>query len=347
MKIALVHRRYSTNGGTERYLVGLVRWLLENGHTPVVLANEVCDDQREPGVRFVHLPVRRPTPFLKLPSLWMSARRALGAESWDAVMGFGRTGGHHLFRAGGGSHVTALRREHPLRRWVSPVDWLEIALDRRAVRGARICLANSKLGARGLLEDYAPRRVEVVYNGVDLGRFRPDLDNRASVRAHYNVQGPMAVFVGNGFHRKGLREAIEAMPSGWTLVVVGADAPWPGLPNVRFAGSQREPERVLQAADVLVLPTKYDPFANVCLEALACGVPVITTSWNGASEILPERWMVADDGAALRAAWQRVDQGGIDSDLGAMCRLVAERYTPDQSYGRAFALLVEAAQEPE
>ena len=56
MKIALVHRRFTTNGGTERYIVGLTRWLVAAGHEPVVLCNEVRDDLRtEPGVRFVHM----------------------------------------------------------------------------------------------------------------------------------------------------------------------------------------------------------------------------------------------------------------------------------------------------
>lgn len=347
MKIALVHRRYTTNGGTERYLVGFARWLVQDGHTPVVLANEVREDLRdEPGVRFVHLPMRRPTPFLKLTSLWRSARRALDAESWDAVMGFGRTGGHHLFRAGGGSHMDALRRQHPLRRWISPADWLETAIDRRAVRDARICMANSQLGARGMRQDYGAERVEVVYNGVDLERFAPDPTRRDALRAERGVQGPLAVFVGNGFRRKGLDVAIAALPPGWTLWVIGNDPPWKVGPNVVFLGGQREPERFVQAADALVLPTRYDPFANVCLEAMACGVPVLTTSANGAAEVLPEPWMVADDAATLRAALLRIEPGGVRTALGAACRAVAEQHTRPRSYAAALALLIEAASLP-
>lgn len=343
MKIALVHRRFTTNGGTERYLVGFARWLVAAGHEPVVLCNEVRDDLRgEPGVRFVHLPMLRPTPFLKLTSLWRSANRALASESWDAVMGFGRTGGHQLFRAGGGSHVAALRREHPIRRWISPADWLEMAVDQRAVQTARICIANSELGARGLRQDYGAKRVEVVYNGVDLRRFTPDLSRRPAIREELGIQGPLALFVGNGFRRKGLDVAIAALPRGWTLGVIGNDPPRPDTPTVRFLGGQREPERFLQAADLLVLPTRYDPFANVCLEAMACGVPVVTTSWNGAAEVLPEPWMVADGVEPTRAAWERIEPGGVNTALGARCRAVAEGFTRERSYARALELLVEA-----
>lgn len=337
MKIALVHRRFTTNGGTERYLVGLARFLVRGGHEVHVLCNEVRDDLREePGVRFTHLPMLRPA---KLVTLWWSAGRAVRQGSWDVVMGFGRTPGHQLFRAGGGSHADALRRMHPVRRWISPEDWVETWMDRTAVDTARIVIANSKLGAAGMLRDYHPKRVEVVYNGVDNQRFVPDAQVRAAVRAELGASGPVAVFLGTGFARKGLDRAIAALPKGWTLWVVGGDRPWSAPETVRFLGSQRNPERFLQSADVLVLPTRYDPFANTCLEAMACGVPALTTSANGAAEVLPEPWLVCDDEASLREGYTRaLDTPG----LGARCRAIAESMTPEASYTRAFALLQEA-----
>lgn len=336
MKVALVHRRFTTNGGTERYLVGFARWLVAHGQEVTVLCNEVREDLRaEPGVRFVHLPMWRPARTL---SLWVAAGRALRGHAFDAVMGFGRTPGHHLFRAGGGSHVDYLRRMHPVKRGLDPGEWIESALDRAAVRQARICIANSRLGAEGLARDYGARRVEVVYNGVDLVRFRPDPQARAAVRAELGAEGPVALFLGNGFRRKGLDLAIAALPPGWTLWVVGHDPPWPAPPAVRFLGGHRDVERFLLAADLMVLPTRYDPFANACLEAMACGVPVLTSPANGAAEILPEPWMVCRDVAELRAAW-----GRVTPELGARCRVVAEGFPTDQSYARAWELLREAA----
>jgi UDP-glucose:(heptosyl)LPS alpha-1,3-glucosyltransferase len=285
----------------------------------------------------------RPTPFLKLTSLWWSARRALDAEAWDAVMGLGRTGGHQLYRAGGGSHLAALRATHPLRRWIDPADWLEIALDRRAVRSARICIANSELGARGLREDYGAERVQVVYNGVDGDRFCPDPQVRAAVRAELGATGPVALFLGNGFRRKGLDIAIEAVPAHWALWVAGGDAPHPAPPNVRFLGSQANPERLLQSADVMVLPTRYDPFANTCLEAMACGIPALTTPSNGAAELATEPWLVGGSVGSFRAMFRRLDDADLRAELGARSRAVAEAWTPDRSYRRAFSLLTEAA----
>ncbi|MDP2312128.1 MAG: glycosyltransferase family 4 protein [Pseudomonadota bacterium] len=339
MKIALVHRRFTTHGGTERYLVGFARWLVAEGHDVHVLCNEVRADLRAtPGVHFEHLPMLRPA---KLLSLWASASRALGRASYDAVMGFGRTPGHQLFRAGGGSHVDALRRMHPLRRWISPEDWVEMRMDRAAVRSARVCIANSALGARGLVEDYGATRVEVVYNGVDLQRFRPDPSVRAAVRGERAVQGPVALFLGTGFQRKGLDVAIAALPPGWTLWVAGKDRPWKAPACVRFLGPATDPERLLQAADVMILPTRYDPFANACLEALATGIPTLTTPSNGAAEVLPHPWMVAETVDAFRDGLLAAEAGGVA--LRDTCRATAERFTTHASYTRAFALLQEAS----
>lgn len=339
MRIALVHRRFTTHGGTERYLVGFARWLVAQGHEVHVLCNEIREDLRaEPGVCFEHLPMLRPA---KLLSLWASAARMLARRSYDVVMGFGRTPGHDLFRAGGGSHAEALRRLHPVRRWISLEDWVELAMDRAAVRSARICIANSELGARGLRRDYGATRVEIVYNGVDLQRFAPDPQARDAVRREHAARGPVALFLGTGFRRKGLDVAIAALPPGWTLWVAGKDRPWPAAANVRFLGPVRHPERLLQAADVMLLPTRYDPFANACLEALACGVPALTTPDNGAAEVLPHPWMVSTDAAGFRAGLERaLDTPGLD----ATCRGVAERFTPGASYGRAFSLLREVVQ---
>ncbi len=338
MRIALVHRRFTTNGGTERYLVGFARYLVTRGHDVSVLCNEVRDDLREePGLRFVHLPMFRPA---KLLSLWWSASRAITRGRYDAVMGFGRTGRHHLFRAGGGSHADYLRRALGWRRWLDPGHWIETAVDRAAVDAARIVIANSRLGAAGLLRDYQPARVEVVYNGVDAGRFRPDAAVRAAVREETGDDGKIAIFLGNGFVRKGLSMAIAALPADWTLWVVGGDPPPAAPARVKFLGAQRCPERFLQAADVMILPTTYDPFANACLEAMACGVPALTTPGNGAAEVLPEPWMCCDNAADFTRALLRAAQS---PGLGGRCRAVAESLSPEQSYTRALELLVEAS----
>lgn len=353
-RVALIHRNYTTSGGTERYLVGFSRWLVAQGHEVHVLCHAIRDDLRaEPGIRFHHLPMLRPGRALKVLSLQRSVQRALDRLSreipggFDAILGLGRHTGHHLMRAGGGSHAAFLRRCHPWRRWISPTDWIEAAMDRRALRSSRIVVANSLLCAGDIRADHPGVRVEVVYNGVDLRRFRPDPDQRLRVRrevggADISQSQPIALFLGTGFHRKGLDTAIAALPPGWTLWVVGEGRPLPARgAQVRYLGPARAPERFLQAADALVLPTRYDPFANACLEAMACGIPALTTPTNGVAELLPEPWMIADTAQEFREALLRVEPS-----LGERCRAISEQYTPERSFSRLLDLLLEAARLP-
>ncbi|RMG88951.1 MAG: glycosyltransferase [Candidatus Dadabacteria bacterium] len=112
-------------------------------------------------------------------------------------------------------------------------------------------------------------------------------------------------------------EALARLPRAH-LVVVGGDRPGPFVARARefgcadrvhFVGPQGEMARWYRAADVLVHPTRYDPFANVCLEALACGTPVVTTPRNGVADLLTERkgaGAVVEGGGALAEAVERL-----------------------------------------
>ncbi len=99
------------------------------------------------------------------------------------------------------------------------------------------------------------------------------------------------VFVGSGWARKGLRFAIGAVEacgiSGMRLLVAGrGNVSRFRRRKVQFLGEVKDLPALYAAADIFLLPTIYDPFSNACLEALAAGVPVITTRANGFSEII-------------------------------------------------------------
>jgi UDP-glucose:(heptosyl)LPS alpha-1,3-glucosyltransferase len=162
-----------------------------------------------------------------------------------------------------------------------------------------------------------PEKVFVAYNGVDTVKFRPEKAGkaRAEVRARYGYgDEPVALFVGSGFGRKGLTAVIKALPVVKTisqdinrlrLLVVGKDDPGPYMrlaarlsvaDKVTFAGATTRPEEFYGAADIFVLPTKYDPFSNATLEAMACGLPVVTTSQNGVAELIAD----GEDGFVIK-----------------------------------------------
>ena len=143
----------------------------------------------------------------------------------------------------------------------------------------------------------AEPRCRIIPNGVDLERFRPG--RRAEARNALGVAPdvPVWLFVGHGFRRKGLETALRAVhssrASSGELWVAGGDPPaaWERLASeigvsaqVRFLGPRRDVERLYAAADALILPTRYDAFANVTLEAAASGCVPVTTPQNGAAE---------------------------------------------------------------
>jgi UDP-glucose:(heptosyl)LPS alpha-1,3-glucosyltransferase len=150
---------------------------------------------------------------------------------------------------------------------------------------------------------YSADKIDVVRNGVPLDRFRFDPELREKSRAELKLkQDQIALlFAGSGWERKGLLFAIEAMAlcknRKMRLLVAGRGeaGPYRTTPlrfwredPVQFLGEVADVVPVYAAADIFILPTIYDPFSNACLEALASGLPVITTRSNGFSEIIED-----------------------------------------------------------
>jgi glycosyltransferase involved in cell wall biosynthesis len=99
--------------------------------------------------------------------------------------------------------------------------------------------------------------------------------------------------------------------------------------RVRWLGRGRDAAALCAAADALILPTRYDAFANACLEAAAAGLPVVTSACNGAAEILGDGGIVvpdAEDAAAFARALERLADPGELRFRGAAARSVAESF---------------------
>jgi UDP-glucose:(heptosyl)LPS alpha-1,3-glucosyltransferase len=248
-------------------------------------------------------------------SFALRVRSALQHAGLAVVQSFDRTLGQQIYRAGEGVHrewLQCKRRSLPAlaRGWsqFSLFDQVLLALERRVFCQTPIIITNSQRGQEEIGRHYGVpgTRMLTIYNGVDTDRFHAGVRHRfrETQRAAWGVSSAdlVLLFVGSGFYRKGLGCLIEAMGElrrrgvpNVRLVVVGKGrlTPYQRLTRkvavadvVRFEGLRADVERCYAGADLFVLPTLYDPFANTCLEAMACGLPVLTTAVNGATELM-------------------------------------------------------------
>jgi UDP-glucose:(heptosyl)LPS alpha-1,3-glucosyltransferase len=149
--------------------------------------------------------------------------------------------------------------------------------------------------------DVPDERIVTIPNGINLARFDPaNASSRAKVRLSFGVpQGvPLLLFVGSQYRLKGLGFVIRALAEMKTkavLLVVGGDkvAPYKRLAEqlgvddrVIFAGARNDLPNIYPAADAFVLPTLYETFALVCLEAMASGLPVLASPVGGIEDYL-------------------------------------------------------------
>ena len=375
---ALVHMRQAPTGGTERYMNQLAAHLVEVGHEVTI----VCRSRAEPphpGVRFV---VLRDAAIGGAWRMWAFARaveRHVRGSSYDVVFGLGKTWTHDVVRLGGGTHGTYLELAH--RETLGPLERgtlkgalkhrLAVAIEERALApGAyRRVIANSHMVRRDVIERYAvpEERLRVIYNGVDTRRFDPRLraSDGARLRRELGIGGDeiAILFLGTGYGRKGLALVLEAFPAvlrerpNAKLVVVGRDSGQARYERMAarlglaqrtiFLGERKDAETCYAAADVYALPTRYDPFANSTLEALASGLPVVTSDRNGGAEILTggsgsvlER--LDDPGLLARELVSWTAAGQLETAR-AEARRIAEQYSRERVVRESTALLEECA----
>ncbi len=371
MRVALITRRFDpSGGGTERDLMVTAQYLRDAGYQVVIYADEVRAEASSWVVRAV--PTRAPGRALRVWRFANAAPARARREGADLVVSFARAIGADVMRSGGGAHISYVRGAA---RWRGPVAggamWLsayhraQMAVERRAFRSPLLkrTVAVSNLVRDDLVREFGldPKRVITIYNGVDLERFQPALDGnaRAAIRRRIGVtgSGPMVVFAGNGFARKGLEFLLRAWPmlerDAW-LVVVGEDravlkfrrlSHCLGVAGrVVFAGRRRDLSEIFSAAEVFALPSLFEPFGNVVMEAMASGLPPLTSAFAGASELLPEameRFVVGDPTNPGEIAEKLGELIERRAEFRETVRAVAEHHTWDE-YGRRFIELIES-----
>ncbi|HEX5393480.1 MAG TPA: glycosyltransferase family 4 protein [Rhodocyclaceae bacterium] len=335
MKLAIVRQKYTPFGGAERFVERALSALAGRGLDVTIITRKWkggAQDGRK---------VRLCNPF-HLGRLWRDWSFARGVQAivaggeFDLVQSHERIPGCQIYRAGDGVHATWLelraRSQSPLAALVTrlqPWHRYTLAAESEMFRHSalRVVICNSRMVKDDIARRFgvAEDKLHVIHNGVDLDYFHPGLrdKHRQRVRAELGIaeDAPVVLFVGSGFERKGLfplLQAMAALPDAH-LVVVGKDrqlkqakaqAQRLGIsPRTHFLGGQPDVCPYYGAADVFALPTLYDPFPNAVLEALACGLPTLTSPTSGAAEL------VAQECGAIVDALDPAAQAKALSDL--------------------------------
>lgn len=303
LRIAFVVHDYNRHGGHSRYVAELAgRYRHE--HDVHVFTNTV-DDPDTSGITFHHVPAWRPNALATILSFVMPGTLAVRGR-FDVIHAQGLCGLRHTVAT---AHICQAAWNAALERQGLRLSWKQQAsrrlitgLERRALcqSQTRRVIAVSGLVRANVAEYYGRTAgVEVVYHGTDVNRFHPDNRERfrREVRATLGIPDDrfLALYVGDV--KKGATAAVRAVektPGATLLVVTGSDAT-----HVRRVADEasvtnrvlihphsKQIESFFAAADVFVFPTPYDSFGLVITEAMASGLPVVTSRAAGAAELI-------------------------------------------------------------
>jgi len=383
LRIAIVIERFLPGaGGVENVAWAVAHELDRQGEDVTILCREADPQAR---VRSLRVPAPRFWQPLRIPLFSRGCAARLERGDYDVVHGFSHTKTQDLFRAGGGCHRDELRRLHAgaalASRLLSPRHRVRLAIERHVFeRSNQRIQCSSRLVADALEREHGvdPERIELVPNAVDTARFAgaPAVREGRALRRRIAPEADRVwLFPGSGWHRKGLDTALAAFATAEgdpdakaELWIAGRDSAEPARDRARalgiedrtrFLGERADMPALYQAADAVLLPTRYDPFANVTIEGAAAGRPIVTSAANGAAEWLGEAVAIVNDAndvdgfaramAALRDPATRARQGEALARAAAAldwprhvtrlreiyARIVDERTAKASSAGRA------------
>ena len=369
-------------GGCEHYISDLARRLDRDGHRVHLFACRWDATALPPATIYHPLPTPRGPRFLRPWRFAAACDKAVAAVKLDVSMGFDKTWGQDILYPQGGLHSASRVQnllKHPsgfvrsaakFARVFDPTTYSFARLERRQyLSEARpIILVNSRMVQRHFREylGITEREVRVLYSAIDPQRFAADdrPARRAVEHAAWGVRQDTIVglFVAMNYRLKGLAPLLRSLVhvpknAAFKLIVVGGAkfARYESLAQslgvrdrVVFLGFRADPRDAYFGADFLVHPTFYDPCSLVALEALACGLPVVTSRYNGASELLSppnDGLIVADphDARELGAALNDMLDAEKLPPRKAAAVAASQRWTFDMHYRDLLAVFVEVA----
>ncbi|MEN6494357.1 MAG: glycosyltransferase family 4 protein [Thermoguttaceae bacterium] len=377
MRIGLVVEQFDPRrGGLEQWTAQFAQRMAQRGHEVHVAACRFGPQVAEwPILRHPLEGVRSRLSFAE------AAEQTMRPLALDVVHDMGAGWYCDVFQPHGGSRRAV--DEHNLLlwpAWMRPAKrtinrWLprhrefEILMARQYVSDGRILLALSQRVAADFRQRHgvAAEQIRVIPNGVDTERFTPDNRPvwREAIRYRLGVdEDTLLLFIAaHNFPLKGVPMLLRAMrrltrerrrvhlldAGGKRLRGANRAAARLGVASaVTFIGPVEDTAPLYAAADVYVQPTFYDPCSLVVLEALGAGLPVITTRYNGVSELLTDGvdGCVLDDPADLDGFLARLEplfSPAVRQPMSRGARQLALQHTLDRNCDEIEAVYREVA----
>lgn len=323
-KIALAMEKFSHYaGGAESYAVSLAAFLIENGWE-VHLFGETWDGEPEAAV-FHKITIPKYLPaWLKMVLFALNHKKAVKNQDFDVIMGFGNTLYMNVYQSHGGVHWLSTKMKVcsekskikraikrliiilSLKQWMRA--WIESAPFRLDPRPRIVAISQMIKKDMESFFRVKGTEIEVVYNGVDTSRYNQNLryELRGPLRKQLGIKEDEVVFlfISYDLKKKGIELLVEAASqlkktgnANFKVMVIGG-LPYTGLSRqikvlnvedkIFFTGPVRSTDEYYANSDVFVLPTYYDACSLVVIEAMACGLPSITTKANGAAGIITD-----------------------------------------------------------
>ena len=287
--IYLIRERLSKFGGAEVYLSRLSKVLNDNGVDHQIV-NSIFPKFLPSWLRIILFNLQ--VCLTKKNKFYFSLERIVCPD---------------VYRAGDGVHKVFLSIENKSK--LNPLNPVYLFLEKRCFNNAKRIIANSHMIKDEIVNAYDinPEKIDVVYNGVASktvdyqGSF-----NRLSKEFSIEKNIPILLYVGSGFKRKGVEEFLEIIAKlkvkNFQAFIIGKEKNLKYYEQmskdlkidkkVIFTGPRSDVDDFYIISDIFLLPTRYEPFSNVILEAMSFENAVFTTKQNGAHEILEDEYIM-------------------------------------------------------
>jgi len=323
-KIAFAVEKFSRQaGGAESYAVYLASTLVECGWE-VHLYGKTWDG--EPSRAMFHkITIPGFLPNWATAVLFaIKHKKMVMAEQFDVIVGFGNTLYMNVYQSHGGVHWYSTNRKvyaerstiaRCIKRFINVISitkwarsWVESAPFRLNPRPRIIAISHMIQEDMESFFHLKESDIDIVYNGVDATKYNIELQQRLREPLRERLRIPeddvVFLFISYDLKKKGIVSLVEAASllkssgqENFKIIIVGG-LPYSSLSRlikhrglgdfIIFTGRTPSAEEYYAGCDVFVLPTYYDACSLVVIEAMACGLPSITTTYNGASGIMTD-----------------------------------------------------------